>query len=162
MTSDGVTVRPAVPDDLSAIMGFIRDLAAYEHLTHESVATASQIGTALFDTPPRLYALIAEVEARAAGMALWFYTFSTFTGRPSMYLEDLFVSPAFRGRGVARHLFRGLARRAVAEECARVEWAVLDWNELALRFYRSLGAKPRRGWTVQRLSGPELVALAAC
>jgi GNAT superfamily N-acetyltransferase len=159
--SDGATVRPAVPEDLPAVMGFIRNLAAYEHLTHESVATPSQIGAALFGSPPRLYALVAEVEAQAAGVALWFYTFSTFTGRPSMYLEDLFVSPAFRGRGVARCLFRALARRAVAEECARVEWAVLDWNELALRFYRSLGAKPREGWTVQRLSGPELVALAA-
>jgi GNAT superfamily N-acetyltransferase len=161
MTSDGVTVRSAVPDDLSAIMGFIRDLAAYEHLTHESVATPSQIGAALFGSPPRVYALVAEVEAQAAGVALWFYTFSTFTGRPSMYLEDLFVSPAFRGRGVARGLLRALALRAVAEECARVEWAVLDWNEPALRFYRSLGAKPRKGWTVQRLSGPELMALAA-
>lgn len=159
--SDGATVRPAAPEDLPAVMGFIRDLAAYEHLTHESVATPSQIGAALFGSPPRLYALIAEVEAQAAGVALWFYTFSTFTGRPSMYLEDLFVSPAFRGRGVARCLFRALARRAVAEECARVEWAVLDWNELALRFYRSLGTKPREGWTVQRLSGAELVALAA-
>ena len=161
MTSDGVTVRSAVPDDLSAIMGFIRALAAYEHLTHECVATESQIGAALFGSPPRLHALIAEVEAEPAGLALWFYTFSTFTGRPSMYLEDLFVSPDFRGRGVARGLFRALARRAMAEGCARVEWAVLDWNETALRFYRSLGAKPRTGWTVQRLSGPELVALAA-
>ena len=161
MTSDGVTVRPAVPDDLSAIMGFIRDLAAYEHLTHECVATESQIGAALFGSPPRLYALIAEVEADPAGLALWFYTFSTFTGRSSMYLEDLSVSPDSRGRGVARRLFSALARRAVAEGCAHVEWAVLDWNETALRFYRGLGAKPRKGWTVQRLSGPELMALAA-
>lgn len=160
MTSEGVTVRPAVPDDLAAIMGFIRALAEYERLTHECVATDAQIGAALFGSPQRLYALIAEVEAQPAGMALWFYTFNTFIGRPSMYLEDLFVSPAFRGRGVARCVFRALARRAVAEGCARIEWAVLEWNEMALRFYRSLGAKPRQGWTVQRLSGPELIALA--
>jgi GNAT superfamily N-acetyltransferase len=157
----GVTVRPAVPEDLSAVMGFIRDLATYERLAHECVATEAQIGAALFGSPPRAHALIAEVAARPAGLALWFYTFSTFTGRQSVYLEDLFVSPAFRRRGVAWCLLRALARRAVAEGCARIEWAVLDWNEAALHFYRHLGARPREAWTVQRLSGPELAALAA-
>jgi GNAT superfamily N-acetyltransferase len=161
MNADGITVRPAVPEDLPVIMRFVRDLAAYEKLAHECVATEAQIGAALFGTSPRAHALIAEEDDHPVGLALWFYTFSTFTGRSSMYLEDLFVDPAFRGRGVARRLFAALGRRAVAEGCERLEWAVLDWNEMALRFYRSLGARPLDEWTLQRLSGPALAALAA-
>ena len=159
--SAAVTVRPAVPDDLPTVMRFIRALAAYERLTHECVASEAQIRAALFGRPPRAQALIAEAEGRPAGCAVWFYTFSTFSGRSSIYLEDLFVDPAFRRRGVARRLLGELARRAVAEGYAGVEWAVLDWNDPALHFYRRLGAEPRRGWTVQRLSGPALAALAA-
>lgn len=157
----GVTVRPAAPDDLPAIMRFIRALAEYERLTHECVATDAQIGTALFGSPPRAHALIAEIDNEPVGYALWFYSFGTFSGRPSIFLEDLFVDPAARRRGVARRLIAELARRAVAEGCARVEWDVLDWNQPALHFYRRLGAEPRQGWTVQRLSGPALRALAA-
>lgn len=159
--SAAVTVRPAVPDDLPTVMRFIRALAAYERLTHECVASEAQIRAALFGRPPRAQALIAEADGRPAGCAVWFYTFSTFSGRSSIYLEDLFVDPAFRRRGVARRLLGELARRALAEGYARVEWAVLDWNDPALHFYRGLGAKPRQGWTVQRLSGPALAALAA-
>src|SRR5260370_8188253 len=129
MTSDGVTVGSAVPDGLTGVMGLIRDLAAYEHLTHECVATQSQIGAALFGSPPRVHALIAEVRADPAGLALWFYTFSTFTGRPSMYLEDLFVSPDFRGRGVARRLFRALAPRAVPAEYPPSQRPVPYWTQ---------------------------------
>ena len=161
MTAGGVTVHPAVPDDLPTVMRFLRALAEYERLTHECVASDAHIGAALFDSPPRLYALIAEADERPAGLALWFYTFNTFSGLASIYLEDLFVAPAFRRRGVARRLLGELARRAVAEGCTRIQWAVLDWNEPALHFYRRLGAEPRQGWTVQRLSGPALVALAA-
>ncbi len=161
MSGGDIAVRPATPEDLAAIMRFIRDLAAYERLTQDCVATEAQIGAALFGTPPRVHALIAQVEDQPVGLALWFHTFSTFTGRSSMYLEDLFVDPAFRGRGVARRLFVALGRRAVAEGCERLEWAVLDWNETALRFYRSLGAKPLDEWTLQRLTGPALAALAA-
>lgn len=161
MSGGDIAVRPATPEDLAAIMRFIRDLAAYEKLTQDCVATEAQIGAALFGTLPRVHALIAQVEDQPVGLALWFHTFSTFTGRSSMYLEDLFVDPAFRGRGVARRLFAALGRRAVAEGCERLEWAVLDWNETALRFYRSLGAKPLDEWTLQRLTGPALAALAA-
>lgn len=161
MSGGEIAVRPATPEDLAAIMRFVRDLAAYERLTQDCVATEAQIGAALFGTLPRVHALIAQVEDQPVGLALWFHTFSTFTGRSSMYLEDLFVDPAFRGRGVARRLFAALGRRAVAEGCERLEWAVLDWNETALRFYRSLGAKPLDEWTLQRLTGPALAALAA-
>lgn len=161
MTADAISIRAAASGDLPVIMRFVRDLAAYENLTHECVATEAQIGAALFGDPPRAHALVAEFKAQAAGLALWLYIFSTFIGRPSLYIEDLFVDPAFRGRGVGRRLFRALACRALAEGCARVEWKVLNSNETALRFYRSFGAKPIDDWKVQRLSGPELVALAA-
>lgn len=161
MSAGGVAVRSATPDDLAAIMRFIRALAEYERLAHECVASDAQIGAALFGSPPRAQALIAEAEGRPAGCAVWFYTFSTFSGRSSIYLEDLFVDPMFRRRGVARRLMAELARRVVAEGCGRIEWAVLDWNDPALHFYRRLGAEPRQGWTVQRLSGPALAALAA-
>ena len=159
--SAAVTVRPAVPDDLPAIMRFIRALAEYERLAQVCVATDAQIGAALFGDPPRAHALLAEAEGQPAGFALWFYTFGTFSGRASIYLEDLFVDPAFRRRGVARRLMAELARRVLAEGCAHLAWDVLDWNEPALHFYRRLGAEPRRGWTLQRLSGPALGALAA-
>ncbi len=161
MSGEAIVVRSAVAEDLPVVMRFIRDLAAYEHLTEACVATEAQIGAALFGSPVRLHALLAETSGRSVGLAVWLHMFSTYAGRPCLYLEDLFVDPAFRRRGVAGHLLRALACRAVAEGCALVEWKVLDWNEPALRLYKRLGAKPVEGWISQRLSGPDLVALAA-
>jgi len=157
----GFTLREAAPADLSAILGLIRALAEYEKLAHECQATEADLGAALFGTPARAHAVLAESQGEAIGLALWFYNFSTFTGRPGIYLEDLFVQPTQRGRGIGRALFRYLAQRALAEGCARLEWSVLDWNEPAIRFYRAIGATGLDEWTVQRLSGPALHALAA-
>jgi GNAT superfamily N-acetyltransferase len=161
MSGGDIAVRPATPEDLAAIMRFVRDLAAYEKLTQDCVATEAQIGAALFSTPPRVHALIAQVEDQPVGLALWFHTFSTFTGRSSMYLEDLFVDPAFRGRGVGRPRVGARGRRGGGAGGALRGVAVVAWNETALRFYRSLGAKPLDEWTLQRLTGPALAALAA-
>jgi GNAT superfamily N-acetyltransferase len=157
----GLTLRDATPDDLPLVVRFVRALAEYERLEHEAVGTEEDFRRALFGNPPRAHALFAELDGAPAGFAVWFYSFSTFLARPSLHVEDVFVEPAHRGRGIGRAIFRGLARRAVAEGCGRMEWSVLDWNAPAIGFYRSIGARPREGWTVQRLSGPALAALAA-
>ena len=161
MMQNGIVVRPAAPPDVAAVTRLIGALATYERLAHEFVATESAIGAALFGTPPRLQVFLAEAEGRPVGLATWFHTFETFAARPSIYLEDLYIEPGFRGRGIAQQLLATLARRAVADGCADLEWKVLDWNAPALRFYARLGAKPLEGWTTQRLSGPDLLALAA-
>ena len=161
MSETAFSLRPAARDHVPVILRLVRALAEYEHLLHEVRATEADLEAALFGTPPRAAALLAESEERAVGFALWYYNFSTFTGRAGLYLEDVYVEPAHRGRGVGRAIFQYLARHALEEGCARFEWAVLDWNEPALRFYASLGAQPSVEWTVQRLSGPALAALAA-
>jgi GNAT superfamily N-acetyltransferase len=161
VSPDGITTRAATPADLSNIMRFVRGLAEYEKQMHACVASDDDIALALFGAVPRAYVLFAELHGRPAGLALWFHTFHTFTGRPGIYLEDLFVDPAFRRLGIARALLGALARLAVDEGCNRVDWSVLNWNEPALRFYASLGAEPVSQWTVQRLSGSALAALAA-
>lgn len=158
--SAAFSLRPAAPDDVATLLCLIRALAEYERLAHEVHATEADLASALFGTPPRAGALIAEVASEAVGFALWFYTFSTFTGRPGLYLEDIYVVPEHRGRGIGRAVFRHLARLAEAEGCPRLEWAVLDWNKPALRFYAGLGAEPMSEWTVQRISGSALAALA--
>jgi GNAT superfamily N-acetyltransferase len=137
----------------------IRDLAVFERLEHECVAEAAKLRHYLFEDR-KAHALMAEWEGQPAGFGLYFYNFSTFVGQPGLYLEDLFVRPAFRRRGVARAIFRWLAKKAVAEGCGRFEWSVLDWNENAIAFYRSLGATPMEEWTTQRLSGEALHRLA--
>jgi GNAT superfamily N-acetyltransferase len=153
-------IRPARPGDAALVLAFIRELAAYERLAHEVVAGEADIDRALFGENPRAFCDIAEWEGAPAGFALWFYNFSTFRGRHGIYLEDLFVRPEHRGRGIGRALLAGLARRCVAEDLPRLEWWVLDWNEPALAFYRSLGAAPMDEWTVQRLTGEALARLA--
>ncbi|MGH7067632.1 MAG: GNAT family N-acetyltransferase [Acetobacteraceae bacterium] len=158
--SAGFSLRQASPADVETLLDLIRALAEYERLAHEVRATAADLQAALFGERTRAGALIAEVADQPVGFALWFYTFSTFTGRPGLYLEDLYVAPEHRGRGIGRAIFRHLARLAEAEGCARLEWSVLDWNEPALRFYAGLGAEPMSDWTVQRVSGPALSALA--
>lgn len=155
-----LTLRPAAPGDAAVIMALIRELAAYERLAHEVDADEAAIQAALFGPSPRVFCDIAEWEGAAAGFALWFYSFSTFRGRHGVYLEDLFVRPVFRGRGIGKALLQMLARRCAAENLARLEWSVLDSNEPALAFYRSAGAVALDGWTVQRLTGEALARVA--
>jgi GNAT superfamily N-acetyltransferase len=155
----GLVLRDAVPGDAELMLDYIRELAEFECLSHECVADADMLRRSLFEDN-RAGAMMAEWDGAPAGFALYFYNFSTFLGRPGIYLEDLFVRPAYRRKGVARGLFRALARKAVAENCGRFEWSVLDWNENAIRFYRELGATPMEEWTVQRLSGEALHLLA--
>jgi GNAT superfamily N-acetyltransferase len=155
-----LSIRKAEPSDASLIFRFIRELAEYERLAHEVDATESDIAKALFGPNPRVFADIAEWEGEPAGFALWFYNFSTFRGRHGIYLEDLFVRPELRSMGIGRALLRHLARRCVVEGLARLEWWVLDWNEPALKVYRSIGALPMDEWTVQRVTGEALQRLA--
>jgi GNAT superfamily N-acetyltransferase len=155
-----VTIRKAESRDASLIFDLIRELAEYERLAHEVDATKEDIAKALFAPQPRVFADIAEWDGKPAGFALWFYNFSTFRGRHGIYLEDLFVRPEFRSKGIGRALLRHLACRCLAEGLPRLEWWVLDWNEPALRFYRSIGAIPMDEWTVQRVTGDNLIKLA--
>jgi GNAT superfamily N-acetyltransferase len=155
-----LTIRVAVRDDAATILTFIKDLAEYEKLSHEVVADEAALRATLFGARPAAEVLIAELAGAPVGFALFFPSYSTFLAKPGLYLEDLFVRPAARGKGVGRALMSALARIAVARDYGRFEWSVLDWNEPALRFYRSLGAKPQSEWTVQRLTGAPLAALA--
>ena len=159
--SDGLRIRPATKADGELVFSFIRDLAEYEKLLDDVVAMPADIERALFVPNPRVFCDIAEWDGAPAGFALWFYNFSTFRGRHGIYLEDLFVRPAFRGKGIGKALLQNLAKRAVAEGCARVEWWVLDWNEPSIKFYESLGAIPMEEWTVFRLTGDALKKLGA-
>lgn len=142
------------------IYGFIHDLAEYEKLLHEVVATEADIARDLFGPAPRAFCDIAEVGGEPAGFALWFYNYSTFAGRHGIYLEDLFVKPQARGQGAGKALLANLARRCVAEGLARLEWSVLDWNAPSIAFYDSLDAAAMDEWTVRRLTGEALARLA--
>lgn len=155
-----IAIRPAVPADAGLILAFIRELGDYERLSHEVAADEAGLAAQLFGERPRAEVLIAEVDGAAAGFALFFHNFSTFVGKPGLYLEDLFVRPAFRGHGLGKRLMARLARIAVERDCGRFEWSVLDWNTPAIDFYRSLGATGMDEWTVQRVSGDALHALA--
>ena len=154
-------LRDATEADLGLVMRFIRALAEYEKLLHEVTATEAELRRFLFGEPRRAEALIAEWDGAPVGFAVWYYSFSTFNGLPSLYVEDVFVEPAQRGRGIGRAIFAHLAARALAKGCGRMEWSVLDWNAPSIAFYRSIGARPREGWTLQQLTGPALTALAA-
>jgi GNAT superfamily N-acetyltransferase len=156
-----LAIRIARADDVATILGFIRDLAAYEKLAHEVVADEAQLRATLFGPRPAAEVLIAELAGDPVGFALFFTSYSTFLAKPGLYLEDLFVRPAARGSGIGGALMVALARIAVERDYGRFEWAVLDWNEPALKFYRSLGAAPMTEWTVQRLVGEPMRALAA-
>ena len=159
-TSDGLDIRPAQPDDVTLILDLIKGLAEYERAPEQAKATAQDIEKALFQPNPRAKALICSVDGQPAGFALYFYNFSTWTGKSGIYLEDLFVEPAYRGRGAGKALLRALARIAIAEDCTRFEWSVLDWNEPAIRFYEAFGAEPQSEWIGYRLSGDALRAFA--
>jgi GNAT superfamily N-acetyltransferase len=150
-----------VREDTAQILCFIRELAEYEKLAHEAVADEAGLATQLFGDRPAAEVIIAEVDGEAAGFALFFHNFSTFLGQRGLYLEDLFVRPRFRGLGLGKRLMVHLAKLAVERDCGRFEWSVLDWNAPAIAFYRELGALPLDEWTVQRVSGDALKALAA-
>lgn len=160
MNEPALHIRAAAEGDVPLILSLIRELAAYERMAHEVAATEELLRDALFGPQRHAEVIIAEADGEPAGFALFFHNFSTFVGRPGIYLEDLFVRPEYRGRGIGRELLRRLARLAVERRCGRLEWAVLDWNELAIGFYRALGAVPMDEWTVFRLAGPALENLA--
>jgi len=154
-------IAAATAAEVADILRLIRALADYEKLSDQVVATEAALHEALFGATPRVEALVARSGARVVGFALYFQNYSTFRARSGVYLEDLFVEPEFRGSGIGQALLRRLAAIAVARGCERFEWAVLDWNAPAIAFYRSLGARPLDDWTVFRLGGDALHALAA-
>lgn len=154
-------IRPATPSDLSVIAQLIRELAAYERLADKVVLNEAKLGEHLFGARPYAEVLLAEDAGAVVGLALFFHNYSTFGGRPGIYLEDLFVRPESRGKGLGKALLVALARLAVERDCCKVEWSVLNWNEPSIRFYRSLGAKPQDEWTVYRLDAATTVRLAA-
>lgn len=155
-----LTIRDAGPGDAPLLLRFIRALADYERLAHEVRATEEDLARTLFGEPRYARAIIASWSGEPAGFALYLFNFSTFLARPGLYLEDLFVLPEQRGRGIGKALLIELARRARAADCGRMEWAVLDWNEPAIRFYESLGATPMVQWRTFRLTRAALGALA--
>lgn len=154
------SLRSATPDDVPVILACIRGLAEYEKLAHEVVATEDRLRETLFGPRPAAEVILAFRDDEAAGFALFFHNYSTFLARPGVYLEDLFVFPRFRGQGLGRLLLSRLARIAVDRGCGRLEWAVLDWNVDAIRFYQSVGAQAMTEWTVNRVTGDALRALA--
>lgn len=156
-----VTIRAAEPQDVPAILSLIRALAEYEKLLDEVTATEVALHDSLFGARPYAEAMIAWDGSEAVGFALYFHNYSTFLAKPGIYLEDLFVRPAYRGRGLGKELLARVARVAVERGCGRMEWAVLDWNAPAIAFYRSLGARPLQEWIVNRVTGDTLTALAA-
>ncbi len=153
-------IRPATRDDVPVIADLIRGLARFEKLEHEVVMTEEILAAGLFGDRPYAEVVLAEDDGRPVGFALFFHNFSTFLGRPGIYLEDLFVIPEHRGRGTGRMLLAHLARLTVERGCGRMEWAVLDWNKEAIKFYERLGARPNSDWTVYRLTGEALTGLA--
>lgn len=155
-----LTIRAARAGEGGLVLGFIRALAVYEQLEHEVMASEATLEAALFGPAPKVFAEIAEWDGEPVGLALWFYNFSTFLGRHGIYLEDLYVEPRMRGRGIGKALLTHLARRCVDEGLGRFEWWVLDWNQPALDVYRAIGAEPMSEWTVQRVSGAALRRLA--
>lgn len=158
--NDAITIRPAEEHETGVILQFIRDLAKYEHLEHEVIATEAILRAALFGKRPYAEVVFACLKGQPVGFALFFHNFSTFLGGPGIYLEDLYVRPEARGCGVGRRLLTWLAATAVTRGCGRLEWAVLDWNEPSIRFYRALGAVAKDEWTTYRLTGPALSQLA--
>jgi GNAT superfamily N-acetyltransferase len=153
-------IRPATTADIPTIARLIRGLAEYERLAHAVTLQEEQLAQHLFGARPYAEVLMAEESERVVGIALFFHNYSTFRGQPGIYLEDLFVQPEYRGRGHGKALLLALAGLAVERQCARVEWAVLNWNEPAIEFYQKLGAMPMNEWTTYRLSGDALIAAA--
>jgi GNAT superfamily N-acetyltransferase len=155
-----VSIRRAIPEDAAAIADMIHALADFEHAADQCTVTEKQIATALFGDKPIAYGHVAEVDGEIAAMAVWFVNFSTWDGVGGIYLEDLFVRPAFRRRGLARKLLATLAAECVDNGYTRLAWAVLNWNTDAIALYDEVGGQPQREWTTYRLSGPSLSELA--
>ena len=155
------SIRAATPADVPVILAFIRELAEYERLSHEVVATEDLLAASLFGPRPEAEVLIACADGAPVGFALFFANYSTFQARTGLYLEDLFIRPAFRGLGLGKRLLIEVARLAVARGCGRYEWSVLDWNEPSIRFYESLGAEMHASWRRMRVTGEALQQLAA-
>lgn len=153
-------IRPASAGDSALILRFITDLAIYEEAEDSVVATASDIRDSLFSDASTTRALICEMDGQAIGFAVYFFNYSTWLGQHGLYLEDLYVSPEFRGMGAGKALLKHLAQIALSRNCGRFEWSVLDWNEPAIRFYQSIGAKPQDEWVPYRLTGKALAELA--
>ena len=158
---DTFAIRPATDSDVPLILELIRELAEYERLRDSVVADGATLTASLFGDKPDAEVVIAEWRGEPAGFALYFHNFSTFVGRKGLYLEDLFVRPQFRGHGIGRVLMRYLAQLALERNCGRFEWAVLEWNEPAIRFYRAIGAQGIDDWRIQRMTGPAIKKLAA-
>lgn len=156
-----LNIRPATPADVTLIRDFIRALALYERKPHKAVVTEEDLLRDGFGPSPRFWCVIAEWDGQPAGFAFWFYNYSTWQGRPGLFLEDLFVHPEYRGKGIGKALLLYLAQRAVAENCKRFVWNVLDWNKPAIDFYESLGAEVQKEWLIMRVEGDALQRLAA-
>ena len=154
------SIRPAIAADVPTLLRFIRELATFEKLEHEVSATEPLLAETLFGPNAKAYALLAEHDGQPIGFCLYFYNYSTFLGRPGIYIEDIYVQPAHRSHGLGRQFFEYLASQAEREGCGRLEWWVLNWNQRAADFYRRLGAEPMDEWTVYRLTGAPLSALA--
>ena len=153
-------IRRARRDEAGVVLSLIRELAEYEKLLHEVEATEAMIADALFCATPRLFADIAEWNGEVAGFSVWFINFSTFSGRPGIYLEDLFVRPSLRGKGIGKALLSHLAKECVTNNWSRLQWSVLDWNAPSIAFYKSLGAVMMDEWTICKVAGPALNQLA--
>jgi len=158
--SSRLVIARVGPGDVDTLLALVRELAEFERLSHEVVATPAQLDAALFGPQANVEAVLARLDDEVVGFALWFHNFSTFVGRRGLYLEDLYVRPAHRGRGYGQALLRHLAAIAVERGCGRMEWAVLDWNRRAIDFYRGLGAAPQEAWRIFRLSGVALERMA--
>ncbi|HEY1448839.1 MAG TPA: GNAT family N-acetyltransferase [Caulobacteraceae bacterium] len=155
-----ISVRPAEARDAQLVLAFILELADYERMADQAVVTVADVEAALFGEPPRAFCDIADAEGEPVGFALWVYNFSTFVGRAGIWLEDLYVRPAARGRGAGKALLARLARRCAEENLGRLDWAVLNWNAPSIAFYDALGAEALTGWTTRRLAGEALARLA--
>jgi GNAT superfamily N-acetyltransferase len=157
---DTITIRPAAADEMPLVLDFIRELAVYERLEHQLVATIADLSAALTGPRPFAEVVFACLDGSPVGFALFFHSFSTLRGKPGIYLEDLFVRPEKRGHGIGKRLLAWLARTALERGCARLEWAVLDWNAPSIAFYRGVGAVAQDEWTTMRVSGAALERLA--
>lgn len=160
MATESITIRACEPKDAETLLELIRALAVYEKLEAYVTATAADLTRHLFSPRPSAEAFLATEGNQPVGFALFFTTFSTFRGQSGLYLEDIFVKPEYRGRGIGKSLLRRVAQVAVERRCGRVEWSVLDWNEPAIGFYRAIGARPMEDWTVYRLDDGELTKFA--
>jgi diamine N-acetyltransferase len=154
-----LAIRPARPGDAGVVLALVRELAVYEKLEHEAVATEAMIDAGLFGKNPRVFCDLAEWESEPAGLAVWYYNYSTFTGRHGIYLEDLYVREELRGKGIGKALLTALAKRCADENLGRFEWSVLDWNTPSIDFYMAMGAKLMDQWTVCRVEGDALAKL---